>query len=251
VAFFGKVLPTGDTALTLSTIDNDPRPPLPGVLLWAWERPERLTFIDTNQVGVAYLALTVRLKEREVVLKPRVQPLEIPSGTSIVAVARIETDRRRPPGLSLEQRLEAVSAVARLAHSSHVRAIQIDFDARESERGFYRELLVELRQHLSPSMKLSITALASWCIYDRWIEGLPIDEAVPMLFRMGPDKETVERRLKSKEDFVAEASRHSVGISTDEPIEHLPVGRRLYVFNPSPWTEDSVRAILEKVKESR
>jgi hypothetical protein len=31
------------------------------------------------------------------------------------------------------------------------------------------------------------TALASWCEADGWISGLPVAEAVPMLFRMGPD----------------------------------------------------------------
>ena len=34
-------------------------------------------------------------------------------------------------------------------------------------------------------MPLTITALASWCDGDDWIDGLPVADASPMLFRMG------------------------------------------------------------------
>ena len=222
---------------------------LPRLILWAWERPEQLGFIDPEKAGVAYLALTLQLKGDEVVARPRLQPLEVAPGTCVIVVTRIETDRSA--SLSSRQCYEATAAIARLARNNPLRAIQIDFDARQSEREFYRELLIELRKELPPAMKLSITALASWCIGDPWIEGLPIDEAVPMLFRMGPDKETVEQRLKSGLDFQVPASRQSLGISTDEPIENLPAGRRIYVFNPKPWTVESFEQIIREVNSLR
>jgi len=80
------------------------------------------------------------------------------------------------------------------------------------------------------------------------LSDLPIDEAVPMLFRMAGDGKDIARRLKTGDDFIAAPCRHSYGISTDEPRSGLMPARRLYVFNPDTWTEDSVRAILDPLK---
>ncbi|MEK6335749.1 MAG: hypothetical protein AABM67_12535, partial [Acidobacteriota bacterium] len=91
---------------------------------------------------------------------------------------------------------------------------------------------------------LSITALASWCAHDNWLSDLPIDEAVPMLFRMGVEEKQFTNRLESGEDFNAAPCKQSYGVSTDEPRANLSRDRRLYVFNPNPWTESSVRRIL-------
>src|SRR6266480_2856196 len=68
-------------------------PHSPSLFLWAWERPERLDFIDPEKVGVAFLAKTLSLQSDRVVSRPRLQPLTVPPGTSITAVARIESDR--------------------------------------------------------------------------------------------------------------------------------------------------------------
>jgi hypothetical protein len=95
---------------------------------------------------------------------------------------------------------------------------------------------------------LSITALASWCAGDDWISDLPIDEAVPMLFRMGPDRQVMKNRLSAQEEFSAKPCRSSYGVSTDEPLDGLRPEKRIYVFNPQAWTEQSVRAILESKK---
>ena len=44
---------------------------------------------------------------------------------------------------------------------------------------------VRVRRRLPRDLPLSMTALASWCAGDTWIEALPVDEAVPMLSRWG------------------------------------------------------------------
>src|SRR5258706_9169230 len=72
----------------------------PALTLWAWERPEDLTFIDPKKTAVAYLAKTIFLRGQGVVTKPRLQPLSIPAGTTVIPVARIESDRETPPTLS-------------------------------------------------------------------------------------------------------------------------------------------------------
>src|SRR5215471_8046549 len=68
---------------------------LPKVVLWAWERPEDLRFIDPQTTGVAYLARTVFLDGDAILDRPHLQPLWVPPGTRLIAVTRVETSRRR------------------------------------------------------------------------------------------------------------------------------------------------------------
>jgi hypothetical protein len=238
-----SVMGRRSTPATTARLDH-----LPRVVLWAWERPTDLRFINPNETGVAFLARTIRLRQGEVVVRPRLQTLNLPEGARVIAVARVETDSVNKPELSDQQRQKLAGAVAEMARLPGVSHIQIDFDATLTERKFYRDVIVEVRQRLPDTISLSITALASWCTYDNWLSDLPIDEAVPMLFRMAGDGKQIANRLDAGEDFIALPCRHSYGISTDEPRSNLSSARRLYVFNPDPWTEDSVHAILESRK---
>ncbi len=52
----------------------------PKIMLWAWERPEDLNFVDPRQSGVAFLARTLALRGEQVVVRPRLQPLKVPPG---------------------------------------------------------------------------------------------------------------------------------------------------------------------------
>ncbi len=94
---------------------------------------------------------------------------------------------------------------------------------------------------------MSITALASWCTGDPWIAGLPVDEAVPMLFRMGADRATILGDLQSGMDFSLQVCRTSVGISTDEPMPPFPRGRRVYAFTPRAWIADTFAALEQEI----
>jgi hypothetical protein len=217
-------------------------------MLWAWERPTDLRFINPNETGVAFLARTITLRAGEVEVRPRLQSLDLPDSTRVMAVARVETDNANQPALSGRQREKLAEAIADMAKLPNVSNIQIDFDAKQSERAFYRDLIVDVRRRLPAGAGLSITALASWCSGDDWISDLPIDEAVPMLFRMAGDGEQIARRLDAGDDFNSPACRHSYGISLDEPRTSLAATRRLYVFNPDPWTESSVQKLLESRK---
>jgi hypothetical protein len=221
---------------------------LPRVMLWAWERPTDLRFINPKETGVAFLAQTIRLRSGEAEIRPRLQPLNLPDGTRVMAVARVETDAASKPELLTPQREKLAGAIADMARLPNVSNIQIDFDATSSERAFYRDVIVDVRRRLPGEIGLSITALASWCTYDDWLSDLPIDEAVPMLFRMAADGKQIARRLNAGDDFIAVPCRHSYGVSTDEPRSNLSSARRLYVFNSDPWTEVAVHAILESRK---
>ncbi len=221
---------------------------MPRVMLWAWERPTDLRFIDPKETGVAFLAQSIRLRGSEVEIRPRLQPLNLPDGTRVIAVARVETDAGNRQELSSQQREMLAGTIANMARLPNVSDIQIDFDAAKSERAFYRDLIVDVRRRLPDDVSLSMTALASWCTYDDWLSDLPVDEAVPMLFRMAGDGKQIARRLDAGNDFIAAPCRHSYGISTDEPHSNLSSSRRLYVFNPDPWTEPAVHKILESRK---
>jgi hypothetical protein len=48
-------------------------------ILWAWERPEQLDFIDTKRIGVAYLAKTIQLRDDELFVRPRTSTTNPPS----------------------------------------------------------------------------------------------------------------------------------------------------------------------------
>jgi hypothetical protein len=225
-------------------------PAAPKLFLWAWERPESLAFIDPQKVGVAFLAKTINLQGSEVSFHPRLQPLKVPYGTSLVAVIRIETDIKERPLLSNEQRGEILNSIMETARRPGLTGIQIDFDAKISERPFYQNLLHELRQRIPKNITFSITALASWCIGDTWLSGLPIDEAVPMLFDMGIDSLWIKNYLQSGQDFQAPLCRHSNGVSTDETVAGIHTSRRFYVFSPKTWSPSVLNRYQQKNADS-
>jgi hypothetical protein len=268
---------------------------LPRVMLWAWERPEDLRFIDPHTTGVAFLAGTVEIRalnagtagseagvasmEATVVLHPRLQPLSVPPGTALMAVVRVKTPNdlwHRPslqrasespasagPAYTNAQRLRVAEMIASVAGIPDVRAVQVDYDATQSERTFYRQLLEDVRRRLPHGVPLSMTALASWCIGDTWLDSLPegtIDEAVPMLFRMGPDAANVAAFVQGGNAFRARGCRASLGVSTDEDFsQSLLKGqfnsfagrrdpRRIYIFSNHAWTKKGVQQLVREIR---
>lgn len=211
----------------------------PRVVLWVWERPEDLSKADPGTTELAILVKSIELRSSGIRSRPRFQPVKAPPGIGSIAVVRIDSDPGFAPTAGETGRVakEVVDALP-----PGVRSLQIDYDARESERGFYRQILGVVRRDLPPGTHLAITALASWCLDDSWISDLPIDEAVPMLFRMGADRRSVVQHLISGGDFRLPVCRQSLGLSLDEPIDRLPAGRRLYFFSPSRWNDRELAA---------
>jgi len=107
-----------------------------------------------------------------------------------------------------------------------------------------------VRHVLPPSVGLSITALASWCAGDNWIADLPVDEAVPMIFRMGVDDQRIKSFLVEGNDFPEPLCRASYGIALDEPVAmKFADKRRLYVFAEHAWTEKDVALLDERLRQ--
>jgi Protein of unknown function (DUF3142) len=207
---------------------------LPHQTLWAWERPEDLHTIDPMSTAIAYLDQTVMLGVGDV-SKTRRQPLSYPSTVVRIAVVRIEA----LPGANLDeaQERQTVDLLLRSAIKPGIAALQIDFDATRSQRAFYGGVLRDLRRQMPTNLPLSITALASWCSYDDWIAGLPVDEAVPMFFRMEPDRRRA--RPDSAQFRVREPlCMGSIGISTRDEWPGEMDGKRVYVFADRGWRDD-------------
>ncbi len=235
--------------LSLKTATAKSMDDFPPLILWACERPEDLRFLDGRNVGVAFLAQTLRLNGDGLVYLPRRQALKVPPSTPLIAVTRIENDGALPAALSPAQNQQLVAAVLKTLALKNVTAVQIDYDAKVSERVFYRQLLTDLRRQLPKDMPLSMTALASFCVGDTWINGLPVDEAVPMVFRMGADTRKVRQYLKSGHDFALPLCRRSVGIATDELLpDGVADNRRVYAFKgvKGVWLAKDMEGLLKK-----
>jgi hypothetical protein len=231
--------------LSIPSVPSGPRAfagSVPARVVWAWEVPEQLQTLPAT-VGVAYLAETLLLGERVQVV-PRRQPLWLAADAAVIAVVRLET----APGFvgSSEVQAETVAELALVARRPGTRALQIDFDAVSSQRDFYRELLRILRPAMPNGTALSITALASWCGEPSWLHGLPVDEAVPMLFRMG-GPELLAKDTRERYSLREPLCRGSRGVAVDEPwpamLSALNPATRVYLFAQGPWRPDALQAV--------
>ncbi len=234
----------------------------PKLSVWAWERDEDLSYIDPATVKVSYFAGTIYLRGASVSFRPRTQKLKVPPGTQTIPVFRIESLRAGgaegavPPGppQSVAARFVAQTVATRLKELASTDNVQIDYDALEDERPFYRNLLRELRRQLPNKTRISITALASWLLCDRWLRDGDADEVIAMIFNIGPDRKKVLQTVKKQPLDSGTKAVVSIGISanesdTNETIFNAKLQRQtdtLYVFSSRPWTKERFLAIKKE-----
>ncbi len=221
---------------------NTPFAGRPAIMLWSWQRAQAFPFLNPRVAGVAFLAKTIWLTGDDIRVVPNLDGLSVPVGTWMMACARIQVDTLRTPALGKRQADAAAGAIAALSQLPRVQAVQVDFDATRSEQPFYRQMLVSLRRRL-PRYPISMTALASWCLGDDWLRGLPVNEAVPMLYRMGAARE-LRRQLRAGLRFRAPLCLQSVGLSTSAPQLRRPVEQ--YWFDPNGWTRQAYREVTKR-----
>ncbi len=230
--------------------------PPPRIMLWAWERPEDLRFIDTKTTGVAFLAGTIKIRKRHLdTSNVRHQPLRLPASTYLMSVVRIESD-----GSLNEQDDKLASAIVEVVPrflKPGVQAVQFDFDARKSERGWYRKFLTQMRRTLPKDVYLSMTSLASWCLGDDWLgrKNVPVDEVVPMFFEMGADSGSILILLQSGNTYGH--SYEAIGISENETSLNRLLGKmvtsilkpvpRVYMFSRTAWKQRKVQDLIREV----
>lgn len=212
--------------------------------LWAWDRAEDLRWLPP-QLGVAYFAAQMDVRGEHIAITPRRPPLRVAPATPQLPVVHIEAFHpQHPPTLDNAAVERWANALATTIARLHSPRVQLDFEARLSQRDFYRDVLMALRRQ-RPTAQLSITALASWCGDADWLNSLPVDEIVPMYFRMGPSERDLWRQRLLHPTPLPPACQAAAGISTDEwqTLSHdrttaqqaLSQRRAVYIFSPKPW----------------
>ena len=228
-------------ALPLIAVAGSAEPPArlspPQNMLWSWFAEDDFRPAAPSGTGVAWLAMSLQFSRSGVSVAPRAASLRTPRGMYEMAVVRFnfEPSEYPPAGISSwhpRQRIQAEQSILDLVRLTGATSLQLDFDAPESARPFYRDLLRSLRAQLPGNTYLSITALASWCMEPKsWLASLPVDEFVPMVFDMGQSGDAVLTLLKRGGEFPFPGCRTTLGIRQSSSDIPAKPGVRIYRFN--------------------
>ena len=210
-------------------------------IAWLWKDASVPAF---SRAAVAVVDRHIWLAGDKVLVRPGARPraLARDGGASpgVIPVVHVEIDPLRPPA-SLRAAgpvvLDAMRSAARATTSGWV---QLDLEARPSQRKDYRDLVRRIRTALPREVKLSVTALAWWCRSGAWLDGLAADEVVPMFFRMGRDGAALRSLVAAHPDRLHPLCRSgSAGFSRQEPFAREATARyrRTYWFDEKGWKE--------------
>jgi hypothetical protein len=171
----------------------------------------------------------------------RTRPLSLPPGVRVMPVLHIETAADAPNAFTPQQNDAILAAVRRQSQTAVKGAglLQIDFEAPARQRDAYRALLVSVRQALPPGVRLGVTALAHWCTQGDWLDHLPVDEVVPMLYRLGPHADDWRRRFAEGDTRLVRRCRGAaMGFATNDPPPQALLVRttRAYWFDDTAWS---------------
>lgn len=217
------------------------------IYLYAWERPEDLSFLGKNSdLGVVFYSGGIVIDRAGVKITPRVSSLKIPSGVESFPLIRV--DNLSGSVAALESAGNGISSfISDLCRD--YKKCQIDFEARPSEYEFYKGLLATVAKNI-PKTRIAITGLASWCVGTAWFDQSPIDGVTPMLYRMGPTSRSFKGGATSKSLISNSLCYDSVALSVDEldlDLKKLK-NKDIYFFNPKPWTESDYNKIRNLLK---
>lgn len=218
----------------------------PALVLWAWERPEDLSSAPPS-VEVAALEGFVQLSGDRLWARGRRFPLLTAPGARRIAVVHVQVDAARKLEWTPALRVRAASAVLAYAKRPGFAAVQIDFEVPASDRQALLDLTHDVRAGLPAGTPLSMNALASWCETEAWVDAAPVDEIVPMAFRLGAGGAKLKAKLEAGGDFADPHCRGAIGISTDTPLARVPRNRRVYVFNPKSWTPATIAGVVKDI----
>lgn len=227
-----------------------PKKSNPKITLWVWERPENLYFLDHEDIKVAYLSASINLSEKGIEYVPRQQPLRVNTKQVVTSVVRINdfSNGKLATSSSIPKIKQGILKAC--LEKSTVLNCQMDFDATESQHNFYLELLRETRKKLPSEMKLSITALFSWCYGDDWLRDAPLDDIVPMYYRLGKDEKLISNSLENSKIELFEYCSKSIGLADDEPWppEKYLFNKEIYIFANQAYTQDRWKNIIKRVE---
>ncbi|SDG78940.1 MULTISPECIES: hypothetical protein [unclassified Duganella] len=205
---------------------------------WLWDEA-RLPAWSTREAAV--LQRHILLSGDDILLRPRKRWPALPPSTLVTPVMHVEVSTVNPPVDIEKSRAIIVSAMMDAAARSSSGWVQLDMEAKPSQRVFYRSLVQDIRTALPPQLKLSVTALAWWCRAPAWLDGLAADEVVPMFFRMGKDSAAMRAILEqSPATLHASCRAGSAGFSPQEPFARAINERyaKNYWFDRYAWKRD-------------
>ncbi|MFM9924189.1 hypothetical protein VLK31_14440 [Variovorax sp. H27-G14] len=228
--------------LALFTHEGIAGQPVTPTLLWMWDRPQLFTSLPEG-VGVAYLHATVRLSGEQSRTTWRQWPLRIAPGVVVVPVVHITLDNLAPSPVNDAQQQAIAAALEHAAAHSRSGWVQLDFEARRSQREAYVALLRRLQPLRARGVRLSATALASWCMSDPWLPAGLLDETVPMYFRMGAESARIRQRLQATGAASVPACRNAAGLLLGEPWPVLRGVKRRYVFHTGTWKNEDFKKL--------
>lgn len=176
----------------------------------------------------------------------RQRPLPLPAGIGVTPVIHVEAGPDSPDDHTPEQREAVLAAVRRHAGVAAAGSgwLQLDFEAPRRQREAYRALVAGVREALPDGVRLSVTALAHWCTQGEWLDHLPVDEVVPMLYHLGPHADDWRRRFEQPSPTAPLARRcrgPAMGFSIQDPPSPRLIARteRPYWFHEGAWLNPS------------
>ncbi len=203
-------------------------PNRPREFWWYWDRPAAQLPPPAPGVGAAVLVTHVIFSGQGYILQPRRSALRLPQGTATMPVVHVEVDPARAFAANAAQSDALRAAVLDAVRRGSSTWVQLDFEARRSQRAFWRTAVHSIKAALPAGVRLSVTALASWCYGDRWIGDAPVDEIVPMYFRL---RQTRRDYILRSAAGVSEARCASAyGVADDEPDWPVALPGRRFVF---------------------
>lgn len=224
--------------------------PLPPLMLWAWQAPQDLRGLDATKIGVATYIGTITITGNNVTTQANQARMLIPNNLYRMAVIHISVSPFMKPALDQNTIIKVSNDILLLYRNTNMPALQLDFSATNSQRNFYAEVIRNVHQQIDPNTYFSITALASWCVGDRWIkeQHLPIDLVVPMYFSLA---QTSREKFKFIQSFptninsLAPECRNAIGIATFETWQvPLHADIPVFVFTRGSWTAEKIQRVF-------
>ena len=213
-----------------------PEPPT-GAIAWLWRDAPVPAF---SRTFVAVVDRHIWLAGDKVLVRPGARPQRLPRATRVIPVVHVEIDPLHPPVGLASARATVLAAMHSAARASTSGWVQLDLEARPSQRADYRDLVHRIRAALPGDMRLSVTALGWWCRAPAWLDGLEADEVVPMFFRMGRDNRALRDIVATRPDVLHPLCRAgSAGFSRQEGFPPAVAARyrRTFWFDEKGWRD--------------
>lgn len=209
--------------------------PAPARIAWLWDGAAMPAW---SAPEAAVLVNNILLSGERIYTRRRMTRARLAAGTRVTPLLHVEVSTVLPPRDIEESRQIIVDAMLAAARASTSGWVQLDMEARPSQRLFYLSLVAQLRRMLPPDIKLSVTALTWWCRAPGWLDDLAADEVVPMFFRMG--KDSARLRALIVDDGGALHPRCRAGSAGFSPQEPWPASvqqryHRSYWFDYHAW----------------